>query len=948
MARTFNTPPQRISKPTRGDVQNRFFNQYEWKGMHTDKNFLTVDQQTFQDCNNVYADSENLLKSRPAIKRTTDPLILDIGNIVNFWSFNDVSVYLSSDSGEFSIHFVKDGVVKYSGDIPSKDAKLKLVDNKIWILDNEYLAYFNTLDYSYNIADDFIYVPKTKVYSGLTEQENEPPNVLTNKEIYVYLYNNEVGLSSIIIGKTLTFKMLDETYTITFTKYTADTIVEKKCVVINAIHEDVRSRYYVDVSKDGAILYYNKSTYSILYSPDGVTFTRTLNLSSAIDLSNAIESNINDVLTDKPKFSMDGTLIYITIRYVYADSPSWGTLRLTAISVIGSEFVNWTDLRYGDYEGTVNNVGGYVFDSSLYTLYEWHPRFETAEVHAYVKYSNSDTNSLTFSLPENFTDSNGFACKFDNIHNLKCIVAKSSTIVALCVLVITAVKQDTGELKYYDVYISFTTPEPGLNYLSFNSIRYINVPKVGQGVKVCELRDGGNIFHVLTTYVNSYVLSTVSKVDGTLLTYGYNNMDNTIVTDANLITDAYYNYDCSKLLTNEGVFDLRTKHLEHLITGNNCIPVGFNQYIYYINDKDDIILSNNVDTTIELHETVGSGYNYFSPSHESELSAQYWSKDNNLYISQYAEDDDGNFMWYFPKSHVQKFNYPITNLIPISKNEMGVFFEHEIWYVESDLLNENLVYRYTKSKLPVGMREGSDVIVTFDGSAILFTCERGLVMLAYQDLVASTEQTLTFASDNIATLFKEFNDGPIKLYEYDFWIVVYKQNSNKLLVYDKRTGSWYPQTIVDNLQKIVTVDYKPQLLKGGTIYNLDNDVDAYFDYDGNKKYNIQWNITSQKLHLGANNHYKHVYNITLSSVLDTETPLSMILNVQNYRKQIDAGKPQILEYKVDTIRTFVKRLNHAKINEFQYLLSNDEDNVIQKPLSLANISVKYKILEEVR
>ena len=930
MARTFNRPPQRISKPTRGDVQNRFFNQYEWKGMHTDKNFLTADQQTFQECNNVYADAENLLKSRPAIKRTTDPLILDIGNIVNFWSFNDVSVYLSSDSSEFSIHFVKDGVVKYNGDVSSKDIKLKLVDNKIWILDDEYLAYFNTLDYSYNVADDFIYVPKTKVYSGLTEQENESPNVLTNKEIYTYLYNSNTSLVSAILGKTLKFEMLGENYEVVFTKYTFSLLLEKRFVVINAkVQSNNYLHYKVEVSKNDSIIYHNTITNTILYSPDGVSFTRTITVP-------------DNIITDV-KFSEDG-------NYLYCLTESSG-IHLYIISILASSagsmlYQNWTKLYTLQHYTTTLMPSCELIDELNYIItyldymdptgeYWLHSRIV---VNGSVRYTSYVT-PLTYDYGDDIYYVQFYPYNTPQILHTKCSMSMDGT--ASVLLFINVIGSSSSQLRTFVVCVTY-------KWNSNSDYYYITGENVISSILPI------NNYFAFAIKIKRMVTHVVHNKYGVCY---YTNIDN----DGNIVSvnhiattpinnKVYFNSNVTQILTMAGIYYIEDGYRSPWLDSslNRFCPVGFTNYAYVVDSTNDALLTNNVMSTLSLEEHVGSGYNYFLPSHESELSAQYWSKDNNLYISQYVEDDDGNFMWYFPKSHVQKFNYPITNLIPISKTEMGVFFEHEIWYVESDVLNENLVYRYTKSKLPVGMREGSDVIVTFDGSAILFTCERGLVMLAYQDLVASTEQTLTFASDNIATLFKEFNDGPIKLYEYDFWIVVYKQNSNKLLVYDKRTGSWYPQTIVDNLQKIITVDYAPQLLKGGTIYNLDNDADAYFDYDGSKKYNIQWNITSQKLHLGANNHYKHVYNITLSSVLDTETPLSMILNVRNYRKQVDAGKPQILEYKVDTIRTFVKRLNHAKINEFQYLLSNDEDNVIQKPLSLANISVKYKILEEVR
>ena len=114
------------------------------------------------------------------------------------------------------------------------------------------------------------------------------------------------------------------------------------------------------------------------------------------------------------------------------------------------------------------------------------------------------------------------------------------------------------------------------------------------------------------------------------------------------------------------------------------------------------------------------------------------------------------------------------------------------------------------------------------------------------------------------------------------------------------------------------------------------------------KNKITWFLSSQKLFLNAINYYKHMVNVTFTSILTTDRELSFDLEILNYRKQIDNGKPETVSYKVDSIRTFVQRLNYSKVNEFQYRLSMDNDNAVQIPLSLSNISIKYKITGQVR
>ena len=137
------------------------------------------------------------------------------------------------------------------------------------------------------------------------------------------------------------------------------------------------------------------------------------------------------------------------------------------------------------------------------------------------------------------------------------------------------------------------------------------------------------------------------------------------------------------------------------------------------------------------------------------------------------------------------------------------------------------------------------------------------------------------------------------------------------------------------------------------MYDFDRSDENYYDDDGETQQKINWYIVSQKLYLNAANYYKHIINITLGIALDTiatdeQAAPTMNLQVCNYRKIRNVVDTENFSYNVDMIRTFVHRLNYFKVCEFQYKLSSDDENVMQVPLSLANVTVKYKIAGEVR
>lgn len=405
----------------------------------------------------------------------------------------------------------------------------------------------------------------------------------------------------------------------------------------------------------------------------------------------------------------------------------------------------------------------------------------------------------------------------------------------------------------------------------------------------------------------------------------------------------------------------------HYYAGNehDCIYVATENALYVSN-------TNSVITVSEL--TQGKN-NYFLPTYDALLSNYYFSKDNVLYISSPAvllnvnadktvTSDRKDFEWYFPELNKQEFDFNITNLHVISDRDVAIFFDHSVSYVNWD--NEVSAYRYYKSKLQTGCKTGCDVITSYDGKYIIFTSERGLVAMTYQEFVTTTEQALTYLSDVIYSDFQKYitdksSSNEVKLFKYAYWIMAYKQDSNKVYLFDIRNNSWWPITELHNVSKLIRYNDTPEMLSNFNMYNFDNKETNYFDYDG-KTYKIPWFIKSQKLYLNAVNYYKHIVNITFTSVHDRALlqnanynvdNLDFKLQVNNYRKKVDGNINNVddyvtINYVVESARTYVQRLNYSKVNEFQYLLSSNEDNAINIPLSLNSITVKYKIGSQVR
>lgn len=405
-----------------------------------------------------------------------------------------------------------------------------------------------------------------------------------------------------------------------------------------------------------------------------------------------------------------------------------------------------------------------------------------------------------------------------------------------------------------------------------------------------------------------------------------------------------------------------------------CFPIA---YFYGGNAFDSMYIANtnalyisNADKVIELAETTVGETNFILPEVYALLENYYIGIGNKLYISK-SVTDNGKFKWYFPEISVQPFDNSITNLQPISNSEVAIFFENEIWHstfdAETTIGGKQGVYRYYKSKLQAGCKKGSDILVTYDGKYTTFASNRGLVAMSYQDFIASTEQSLTYLSDNIYDKFVNYiteqnSLNQIKLYKFGYWIIIYKRDSKDGFVFDTRNNSWWPLSSFDKPTKFVTIDNKIEMLSVGNMYDLNKSDADYYDYDGEFVNKVSWVVRSQKLHLSALNNYKHIINMTFVSVHDSNIlqnseynidGLDFKLQVNCYRKKVDGNINSLddyvtVNYRVDTIRTYVQRLNYSKINEFQYQLSSDEENAMDIPLSLNSITIKYKVGGQVR
>ena len=410
-----------------------------------------------------------------------------------------------------------------------------------------------------------------------------------------------------------------------------------------------------------------------------------------------------------------------------------------------------------------------------------------------------------------------------------------------------------------------------------------------------------------------------------------------------------------------------------------------------------------VDDVIELEVYLGSGeLSPIVPTHSAQMDDTYFAftKDDREALgvsSPRLSEDLTETLLYVPEDGLQYFADKITALHPLADNLLGVFTEQSVWYITRTIgeSGQSLHSRPSLSKIPLGCRDGDEIITSPDGQGLIIATPRGIASLAPQDFVATTEKIVTYLSDPIYKTYATFYGGDVKngtLYKVDgkafspmvkilshkFWLIFYKYMDKQMLLFDFRNGSWWRWTTPypiyslysdkDELHAIFWLDYLTGNLstipktQAGCHYVFADDVEYVDDIraqtlNGDWEIegidtivlrqamgHIHWSFASQRLHLNAPQNYKSIKALTVN--MRGDETLHAELRTKLYRDIAQFIDYEEVEMPVNEIRAFSKRVNFAHLINFQYeLLCNDEYN---DRLCFDSLCVKYEVKERVR
>lgn len=465
----------------------------------------------------------------------------------------------------------------------------------------------------------------------------------------------------------------------------------------------------------------------------------------------------------------------------------------------------------------------------------------------------------------------------------------------------------------------------------------------------------------LRTATNITSLTNHVKEDPSYLELTYNYTSYDITRSAMLFTPsfgsestisitasaAYAFYSNLRILTSEVVLFNNTYAYfgKNATDKTNVTPLAIfeNHYVYQLSNGD--IYTTNYSGQYVLRDVIeDTSFEYKRPNFV--ISSTNYEFAIGPYWYHSSATEDGKL--YVPSDSETDFDDDITYLIVFNQYSTGVFLEdavYEIIYSESDGL-----YRKYPTKLQLGCKNGANVLSGYDGATMYIATLKGINGLTYQDFVQSTEQIYKYLTEPLMSDYYTWaGTSPINLYQYKDWLFVYKKGFSSMYVFDLRSATWWSWTVPTLVQQIIKINQELYFLcKTGddyAVYLVDFNSMSMRDADSSNV--ITWKFTTQKLHFGYPNNYKHVRQVAIVACDDFDRQrykmTFKIYNNINNSRQFDT-----VEYDIDQLQSCIERVNFVKVSAFQLSLQSDPTDTDPSPFKTPNIAIKYRVTERLR
>lgn len=980
---------------------NQFFNQMTWGGIVEGTNIYELNQQSFADAKNMYVEDGSLLSRKPlqVDKSLPEYAVPPAHKLIEILSLEEFTVYVSEyyytdifAESHTKYHVTIDGSDETTLDIEDSDYKLATISHYIICFNNAPGAQvydINNPSKGWQNLTDLADVPviKRTVGSVITEY---PKNNFTNAYKEEYIWSNTS--QPLLPNGDGDVELNTPRQSLKLTIPETNKLPEYR--IVRPLNYSGPEGGILSVAGDIICIAYED--YFMLSYNNGETFDKIL----YPDLG---EYNFCEIAS----VSQDGAYFFFVAenavyKYYIGNDPTvesgWQKIYLNedpnlTLSSIGSDpnaenpkgIYNACKFINGDTFAFFMKLTGGTFTPGLY-LYFRGPGLKRAGVNYLDKYLDfikiGDRRSIDWNLLLNGelqSESNATTkVYYENIFKQSFkdsiqIIARGDLTYITCIVPYNDKLDSSIENHFVGSAIYFIPPIPKTT----NTNSEISGPYLLDGfygaLQITGLGDSSyNLNALVRPLITDDQSDSWKAHPVTIIPVKYNDysiLENATISVSNTgteivpqlfkhflsypfrLSNGYIYLNNIWLRGSENVYRL-PKEIG-IVNEQNFDYIVVNDDYFYIKNRDTIwtnkLTDNDIVTITYIYKSEGD---YFTevPTLTYSDTELYMAFKNNLRITKNTYD--GLDVYFnLPSINDQGFISDIGAMVNISTTELALFFKNKI-VICSKVEDETFGYRYdyNNTRLSVGVRLGDSVINTLEGQYTVFPTRRGLAFMSYEQFVATTEQTLSYISDPIKDRWTKFYDASDKINiiqwrEY----LVFSNGTKNILLLNLTQGnmSWWHWELPVIPTMFITDQVELKIISE-TLYVF-KDHESYYDFPKTlRAKRIEWFTQSQPLHMSAPNYYKSIRQLIFQLVQTTPYKTSIVAQVKLYRKKLTIREPEVISFKVEEFRTFVKRFNYWKINEIQWALGDDAETVTPAQLKLNGVTVKYEIGSEVR
>jgi hypothetical protein len=883
MTKTFNRNPLSFDTPNSDNVSNSTFSQ--WQGINESLNTFSVNQNSFEDCENVYVNEDNVLTSRPTLSSVYSDAIEK-----EYYKTSSYLVVVTRDVNlKFYVLEIDKNMLLFNEVTnliyPNIDEKFYIteISNILFVFSDKSIYRITKVGTQFVLqsAIENVYVPykddvKNLFMPGAYRIDEDK---VANDYNDLVLNSNKYENENLLI--TITFDEREKTYAWPYP------ISDLKYNMVNHVSD-------ISDVNDGVFMICNGEP-SLIYVESGKILVKSL-ISNDINEIPGIALADDYIVCD---FYKNTGFVYYMCKtsvgddvVVYKVNPS----ELKYTSKIYSMLVMQNDLRpLGFVVASNQSTPGMLIE---------HDDYVTATLVRAVTY-----------IPNLQVDSTGYIYVYRGFASIN-------------------VEKTRRNLWIRDEFRSIADNSVIYGYTNIVNGRIIgdnqvsNSPDRNQIIlpnyRANILARGVDYFEKIsgkpTTRV--FIQKLLARFDGTLRSYfvntnvyctsvfminllNMNTIENIGLGTFDKIKDVFYDGTYFWFLTDVGIFTNKS----------------------YASSKDIIY---------NFKYAVNASYEPYLPHIISESNDSLFIVNNVSYLLMKRTEGD-NVQLYLPENKDNNFYEKIQNVVPLENNNYLLFSKNSIWYVNESGQDDKLLplYTYDKSKMKLDIVENSDGTTAYDGATILLPTYQGLAGLSYNQIVSVTEHIVTYLSNDIFNNWLSFAKNAIKFCNYKYYLFVYSEYSNLVWVYDYRYNTWWKWKFDKNVKVMITFDNYCLIGTDFDVYQLDENT-----------LSTDWFIKSQKLHLDAPNYNKQIKKFVIHTIGEQDDEMTMNVQFTNYRKRMFEEDDDTINYNVDFLRTYIKRFNYPKVLYFQYKLSNNK--LDSKPLRLTGINIEYVVGGKIR